>query len=189
MSVNSACKYCLQVVIVLLVCTILAACGFTLRGSQTLPNNIDTIVVSSALQYSPLSRSLSKRLPIYQLKSLSPSQASTALLEEGKVMSISLQPENLERRLLSMFSSGQVAEYELIYTVEYEVYFPYMAPIQNTMTVAREYQEDPDRILAKSRELELIMDEMRTETADRIIRLLSSQYATAKPIEIAAKEE
>jgi LPS-assembly lipoprotein len=47
------------------------------------------------------------------------------------------------------------------------------------MTVAREYQDDPDQVLAKSRELELVLNEMRTESADRMIRLLSSQYTQA----------
>ncbi|MFC3120652.1 LPS-assembly lipoprotein LptE [Agaribacter flavus] len=163
-----------------LVCLFLNACGFHLRGSQALPSNVNTVVISSALQYSPLSRSLTKRLPIYQLTGLTPAQAQERAFEQGQLMGIALQPENLERRLLSIFSSGQVAEYELIYSVDYEVNFSGMAPIKHTMTVTREYQEDPDRILAKSRELELIMEEMRIETADRMIRLLSSQYATAQ---------
>ena len=47
------------------------------------------------------------------------------------------------------------------------------------MTVAREYQDDPDQVLAKSRELDLVLDEMRAESADRMIRLLSSQYTEA----------
>jgi len=76
-----------------------------------------------------------------------------------------------------VFSSGQVAEYELIYTVDYEVSFPNSESISNTLVVSREYQEDPRQILAKSRELELVLNEMRDESADRIIRLLSSQYS------------
>jgi LPS-assembly lipoprotein len=57
------------------------------------------------------------------------------------------------------------------------------------MSVTREYQDDPRQILAKAREFELIMEEMRDETADRIIRLLSSQYSLAvsqAPIESGA---
>jgi LPS-assembly lipoprotein len=87
-----------------------------------------------------------------------------------------------------VFSSGQVAEYELIYSVDYQVIFPNAEPINNTVSVSREYQDDPQRILAKSRELELIMDEMRMETADRIIRLLSSQYTVTRTGEAALIE-
>jgi LPS-assembly lipoprotein len=69
-----------------------------------------------------------------------------------------------------------VAEYDLVYTVEYQVVFPNRVPIKNKLTVSREYQDDPDQILAKSRELNLVLNELREEAADRLIRLLSSQY-------------
>lgn len=39
--------------------------------------------------------------------------------------------------------------------------------------LTREYQDDPDQVLAKSRELDLILAEMRRQAADRIIRQLS----------------
>ena len=45
--------------------------------------------------------------------------------------------------------------------------------------VVRDYQDDPDQVLAKSRELELMLDEMRDEAADIIIRRLSSQAVAA----------
>ena len=51
-----------------------------------------------------------------------------------------------------------------------------------TFDVMRDYQDDPDQVLAKSRELELVLDEMRAEAADIIIRRLSSQASAAKLI-------
>lgn len=94
-----------------------------------------------------------------------------------------LLPEKLERRLLSVYASGQVAEYELIYTVRYRVQFPDEEAIMATFDVMRDYQDDPDQVLAKSRELELVLDEMRAEAADIIIRRLSSQASAAKLID------
>ncbi|MFC4699078.1 LPS assembly lipoprotein LptE [Glaciecola siphonariae] len=158
----------------------LGACGFTLRGSQALPPTLDTVVINASIQYNPLTRALSRRLPVYQLNSINADSNELESLDPSKVVLLSMQPESLERRLLSVFSSGQVAEYELIYSVDYQVTFPNAAPINNTMSVSREYQDDPQQILAKSRELELVMNEMRAETADRIIRLLSSQYTLAQ---------
>jgi LPS-assembly lipoprotein len=158
---------------------LLSSCGFQLRGSQALPESLDTVIINASLQYSPMSRALSDRLPVYQLQGISArSEQAKSVLAPATVI-INLSPENLERRLLSVFSSGQVAEYELIYSVSYQVIFPNAEPISNTMSVSREYQDDPQQILAKSRELELVMDEMRLETADRMIRLLSSQYKLA----------
>ncbi len=166
---------------VMLMSLIIGGCGFSLRGSQALPESIDTVVINASLQFSPLSRALSERLPIYQLRSITAGSDLAETLDPAATVLINLQPENLERRLLSVFSSGQVAEYELIYTVNYQVVFPNARPISNSLSVMREYQDDPQQILAKSRELELVMDEMRIESADRMVRLLSSQYNLRQP--------
>ncbi|MBT1452033.1 hypothetical protein KJ365_14160 [Glaciecola sp. XM2] len=163
-------------IVFITLCMSLAGCGFKLRGSQALPESLDTVVINSSLQFSPMSRALDNRLSVYQLNGIAARSEQAKNLDADSVVLINLSPENLERRLLSVFSSGQVAEYELIYSVNYEVIFPGAEAISNVMSVSREYQDDPQQILAKSRELELVMDEMRLETADRIIRLLSSQY-------------
>ncbi len=165
--------------IIVLVAITLQGCGFKLRGSQALPSYLNNVVILSQFDYLPLSRALDNRLPVYQLKSIVGEKTIPEGIEPTTVVVIKLQPEALERRLLSIFSSGQVAEYELIYSVNYEVVFPFAEPISASMTVAREYQDDPDQVLAKSRELDLVLDEMRAESADRIIRLLSSQYSEA----------
>jgi LPS-assembly lipoprotein len=165
--------------IIAMVAVTLQGCGFKLRGSQALPSYINNVVILSQFDYLPLSRALNKRLPVYQLKSIIGEKTIPEGIEPTTVVVIKLQPEELERRLLSVFSTGQVAEYELIYSVNYEVIFPFAEPLSAFITVAREYQDDPDQALAKSRELELVLDEMREESADRIIRLLSSQYTAA----------
>lgn len=155
---------------------VISACGFALRGSQGLPETLTQVAINAPLQYSPLSRALRKRLPVYQLEGLiNPTVTiETEMLE--KTVVVQLEPEQFERRLLSIFSSGQVAEYELLYTVNYTIIFPNKIPIENSLKVSQEYQDDPDQILAKSRELNLILEELRVEAADRIIRLMSSQY-------------
>lgn len=158
---------------------ILQGCGFKLRGSQALPSFLNNVVILSQFDYLPLARALDDRLPVYQLNSIIGEKTIPNGIEPTTVVLIKLQPEELERRLLSVFSTGQVAEYELIYSVDYEVIFPFAEPIQSRMVVAREYQDDPDQVLAKSRELDLVLDQMRQESADRIIRLLSSQYTEA----------
>lgn len=155
---------------------VLSACGFSLRGSQALPESLTHVAITAPLQYSPLSRALQKRLPVYQLTGLVNSDNVIAEDMLEKTVVVQLQPEQFERRLLSVFSTGQVAEYDLVYTVNYQVIFPNKLPIENSLTVSREYQDDPDQILAKSRELNLVLTELREESADRLIRLLSSQY-------------
>lgn len=158
----------------------IAACGFQLRGSQALPENLTQVLINAPLQYSPLSRALQKRLPVYQLQGvINPKEMMSVKMAQQTVV-VELKPEQFERRLLSVFTSGQVAEYELVYTVNYSVSFPGALPITNTLAVSREYQDDPDQILAKSRELNLVLAELRNESADRLIRLLSSQFTLSR---------
>lgn len=147
------------------------ACGFNLRGSQQLPGNIQQVEVRSLSAHDPQARALASRLSVYQLD-----YTRNASEEElPYTVILELRPENLDRRLLSLFPTGQVAEYELIYRIDYRITFPDQEPIDTSMEVLREYQDDPDQVLAKSRELDLVLEEMRADAADRIIRLMASQ--------------
>lgn len=159
--------------------TVIVGCGFTLRGSQALPESFTQVAINAPQQYAPLSRALQRRLPVYQLTGLINPASDLYAEVADKTLVLTLAPEQFERRLLSVFSSGQVAEYDLVYTVNYSVTFPNKIPIENVLTVSREYQDDPDQILAKSRELNLVLNELRNEASDRIIRLFSSQYNTS----------
>jgi LPS-assembly lipoprotein len=102
--------------------------------------------------------------------------ASASQMNEQVDVIVYLSSDQLERRLLSLFSSGQVAEYELVYTIGYQIQFPSQDALELEFDVTREYQDDPDAVLAKSRELDLIQNEMRHEAANRIIRQIASSY-------------
>ena len=160
--------------LILMITTLaLASCGFHLRSDKTLPSNTDYLYVQATSQNAPLVRALENRMKVYQIKG----GPEAARGQEETTITLRLQPESLDRRLLSVFATGQVAEYELIYAVRYTVLFPNGEELKTSFEVLREYQDDPDQVLAKSRELNLVLSEMRLEAADRIIRLLSSQYA------------
>ncbi|MDO6568110.1 LPS assembly lipoprotein LptE [Alteromonas sp. 1_MG-2023] len=166
----------LRYTVVLSALVAISGCGFHLRSAPSLPENVNTVLISSARAHAPLARALHSRLTVYGLNGvyLQDNTSST----DG--VSLYLLPEKLERRLLSVYASGQVAEYELIYTVRYRVQFPDEEAIMATFDVMRDYQDDPDQVLAKSRELELVLDEMRAEAADMVIRRLSSQAAAVQ---------
>ncbi|AXR06423.1 LPS-assembly lipoprotein LptE [Salinimonas sediminis] len=150
---------------------LLTGCGFQLRGSQTLPEEIEQVAVTAVKPHALLERELNARLQVYQIP-----HVNIDNIENGdNTAVIQLLPETIERRLLSVFSTGQVAEYELIYGVTYLVTFPGRPPIKTYFEILRDYQDDPDEVLAKSRELDLVVSEMRQEAADRIIRRLSRQ--------------
>jgi LPS-assembly lipoprotein len=150
-------------------------CGFKLRGDYGLPSGIQQLQLLAAQKNAPLHRILNKQLQTYNIEVWDNTIGQKQLNEQVDVI-VSLKSDKLERRLLSLFSTGQVAEYELVYSIKYQLQFPDGEPQQIEFDVTREYQDDPDAVLAKSRELDLIQNEMRKEAANRIVRQLTSSY-------------
>ncbi|MCV2883977.1 LPS assembly lipoprotein LptE [Aestuariibacter sp. AA17] len=163
-----------RLVYTFLILSLLAGCGFKLRGEQPLPHGIKQASVAAPFDHSPMLRALKKRFKLYQI----PLVESQEELSSDTVH-IQLISDQLDRRLLSLFSSGQVAEYELVFTVQYAISFSEREPMIHSVEVTREYQDDPDAVLAKSRELELVLSEMHREASDRIIRLMTNQRELA----------
>ncbi|MBC3764559.1 LPS assembly lipoprotein LptE [Neptunicella marina] len=153
----------------LLICSLslmLTGCGFKLRGSNSLPPQMQQIQLQATSDYDALYQVVKTRLQNHQVTVSTDSLAS--------VPTIRLVKDELERRLLSLFTSGQVAEYELVYTVNYLLMLPDQEAQAIQFDIVREYQDDPNAVLAKSRELDLILKEMRTQAADKIIRQLAN---------------
>ena len=86
---------------------------------------------------------------------------------------LQLLDDSLERRTLSLFPNGQVAEYELRYKVRYALTMPERDAQQYQFELFRDYQDDPNQALAKAKELELMLGELRQQAANRILRQLS----------------
>jgi LPS-assembly lipoprotein len=144
---------------------LLSACGFQLRGNYLLDDELKTLYLSSTDVYGELTRLVSLNLTRNQIKVL---EHATNSAPELRILS-----DNLDRRTLSLFASGQVAEYELIYSVQYQVRFNGEDAKQFTFELYRDYQDDPNLALAKSRELSLLLSEMRVAAADKILRDLA----------------
>ena len=92
---------------------------------------------------------------------------------DPKAPALMLQQDSLERRTLSLFPNGQVAEYELIYRVKYQLLLPDQDIQEFQFELTRDYQDDPNLALAKAKELDLLLQELRNQAASRIIRQLN----------------
>jgi LPS-assembly lipoprotein len=165
----------LNVCILTIVLTIVG-CGFKLRGDYGLPTGIQQLQLLAAQKNTPLHRILGKQLQGINIDVWDNTASASQIAQQVDVI-VYLSSDQLERRLLSLFSSGQVAEYELVYTIKYQIQFPSQDALDIEFDVTREYQDDPDAVLAKSRELNLIQNEMRQEAANRIIRQIASSYS------------
>ena len=148
--------------------SLLGACGFHLRGDYLLSDELQTLYVSSSDVHGELTRLVKQHLSRNQVKVLKYKNAQTP---ELRIIS-----DKLDRRTLSVFQNGQVAEYELIYAVHYQLRFgsnkgePIDEPQDFRFELNRDYQDDPNLALAKSRELSLLLSEMRKSAADKILR-------------------
>lgn len=164
-------KVCLITVVLTLV-----GCGFKLRGDYGLPADIQQLQLLATQKNTPLHRILGKQLQGLNIDVWDHAVSANQVEEQVDAI-VYLTSDQLERRLLSLFSTGQVAEYELVYTIKYQLQFPAQDAQEIEFDVTREYQDDPDAVLAKSRELDLIQNEMRQEAASRIIRQIASSYS------------
>ncbi len=156
----------LIVLSMLLSTMLLNACGFKLRGDYLLAPQLQTLYVSSVDTHGELTRLVKKHLQVNHVKILSRPQPKTPELR--------ILADKLDRRTLSVFDNGQVAEYEIIYTVNYQLSLPNKDALKFSFELTRDYQDDPDNALAKSRELSLMLSEMRRQAADRILRNMAS---------------
>ena len=141
----------------------LSSCGFHLRGNLPLSQFPAIYVQSEA--HSQLAQLLNQRLRQNSVQLLDSMQADAPTIQ--------LVSDTLERRTLSLFPSGQVAEYELIYKVSYYLIMPGQEPAFNQFELYRDYQDDPNQALAKARERDLLLGELRQQAANRIIRQLA----------------
>lgn len=153
----------LGVLLLLLGSLLLSSCGFHLRGDLPL-SHFPAMHIQSE-RHSELAFLVGERLKHNKVQLLDSYQQSAPMLQ--------LIDDTLERRTLSLFPNGQVAEYELIYKVRYALTMPDAAPAQYQFEIFRDYQDDPNQALAKSKELELLLGELRQQAANRIVRQLA----------------
>jgi len=156
-------KTLLSVLIATLLSFVLSSCGFRLKGEYQLPPSLLSLKLQSPDSHSELSRLVKNKLIRYRVELNDDKQSP--ILRLGK--------DKLERGTLSLFSSGQVAEYELIYTVHYQLIIPNKEPQRFDLSIRRDYLDDPQSAQAKSRERAQLLREIRNEAAQKIVYQLS----------------
>lgn len=145
---------------VIALATALTGCGFQLRDNYQLPPAMQTVSVQ-APAFSEFQQVLERRLNLAGAK-LDGIQETSLIIE--------VLDDTLDRRTLSLSQSGQVAEYEMIYTVYYQLIEQGEVSAQQQVEVYRDYQDDPNFALAKTREREVLVQEMREEAARLLLR-------------------
>lgn len=160
---TSSFKY---LITILLAVSIIQGCGFQLRGDYLLSSQLQNIYLSSTDKHGELTRLVKQNLLMNKINVIKNF--------DQDIPELRILKDTLDRRTLSVFENGQVAEYELIYSVRYQLFIQDQEIKRFEIELNRDYQDDPSLALAKSRELTLMLSEMRQEAANKILRNLAS---------------
>lgn len=141
------------------------ACGFHLRGAESLP--FETLYLQDSGAPS-ISNSLKRSLKSSGVKLMEAPEQAQASLE--------LVSENYEKRILSLSGTGRVREYQLVYTVTFrlrEAGTELWGPPQTTQQ-HRDFTYDDTQTLAKDVEERRLAADMRTEAVRELLRRVGS---------------
>lgn len=130
----------------------MSACGYHLRGSNGLSDEFKKVYLQGAS--SQLKRNARRSLRA------SDGVLVTNAAESGLV--IQILKEEMDKRFLSLSSTGRATEYELIYKLNYsltDAAGKQLAEPQN-IEIIKDYFNDQEDILAKNKEEQVIRNEM-----------------------------
>lgn len=157
---------------VLITSATVAACGFHLRGSYEMPAGLKTITLTTPGNSAALRKELELML----------GRANVAT--DGGDAELEVTREVLTKQTTTVDSRAKAAEYTLIYAVDYRVQATdAKAPgaIQS-LILRRGYQYDTTNIVGKSTEEETLIQELRQDAAQQIVRQLRTWTPSANPV-------
>lgn len=158
--------------LVLLFTLLLSACGFQLRGHAGMP--FQSIYVDAANNSTPFVAELRRNL-----------EANDVMLSntaENAEVILNIESESQEKQILSLSGAGRVNEYQLFFKVSLRAYDNQAhdwVPAEE-MVIRRNYNYDDTQILAKQQEEAMLVQSMRDDMVQQIIRRLSR----AKPLPV-----
>ena len=155
--------------LLLCACVAMAGCGFQLRGSVEL-SGFETVRVTGA------SATMREELAVFLR------EGGTKVIEAATGdAQLSLFDEQMKRRVLSIDpSTGKAREYELAYSVDFQLLDAKglaLVPRQ-TVRLIRDFVFDVNAVIGKSREQAVLRTEMRRDAVQSIIRRLRSSLAS-----------
>jgi len=154
----------------LMLCMLLSACGFHLRGQNDFDLPFETLYVKAANE---------NGLFINELKSAI--QANNVQLintpEQAK-LTLHIVSEVTGKDILSLSVAGTVLEYRLKYTISMRAFDQkqqeWLAPQE--ITLHRDYSYDSTQILAKQQEEAQLYQDMRSDAVKQVMRRLNHAH-------------
>lgn len=149
---------------VVLMASLLAGCGFHLRGDYSVPDELNTLSLTSYDPYSTFTRMMKGQLRLSEVEIVPPA---------ANIPNLHLVSEGIGERTLSLYQNTRAAEKEITFRASYRVTVPDVGSKTYSTSVTRSYLDNPLSALAKSVERDMIEDEMRKLAATQIVRQMA----------------
>jgi LPS-assembly lipoprotein len=145
----------------------LSACGFRLAGSEPLPGIMAHTYLSLKDPYTDFSREFE-----HQLKGAGAILQPTSELATAR---INVTKDLVEQRTLSVSATNIPTEYELTYTITFDVHTgdrELLAP--QTVSLSKDYSFEENVLLAKEHEEDILRQQMARDLVSIAMRRLTS---------------
>ncbi|MEZ8027049.1 LPS-assembly lipoprotein LptE [Enterovibrio norvegicus] len=170
----------LRTLLVVVAALATASCGFHLRGSYNLPDEIQKLSITSFDKYGALTREMKTQLRLHDIDIIEPAE---------RISNLRLNGESYGESTLSLYQNSRVAEKQFAYSVSYTVTVPGKGNYNFSTSLSRTYLDNPLTALAKSVEEEMLAQEMRVEATKQIMRQLARLNAHIEEFERKEAEE
>lgn len=157
--------------LVLLAVALLPSCGYRLQGAATLPQFMAVPYLQAENPYSDLVLSLERALRASGVDPRREPVDSTVIVRINR--------DEFGQRVLSVSAGNVPQEFEIYYTVAYEVVVDGEVLLKvDSRTLTRDYTFDPTQVMAKRREEEFL----RRDLADDLVRLMMRRIAALERV-------
>ncbi len=148
-------------VFLLILVVSVSACGYQLRGKIDLPEGLKSIYLQGG------SAQLKKK--VKQTLRASGGQLVDVIGDAGLIVSI--KKEKMDRRVMSLSSTGRANEYELIYKLDFTLLDKEGKPLSELQRIEinKYYFNNQDEVLGKNNEEQVIRDEMYRKAVQSIV--------------------